>query len=131
MITSDEILARMRKGETADDIANEMAKALNAAQKVIEEEKSKSKKEQWFKEACAVAASSMNNALDAYGGWKGIDVDDLTWDADMCADIIKIACELNKVIDVHPDPKDMDTLESFAKNVKDTFDWFLKENGLK
>ena len=46
MYNSADILARLRKGETPDDIANEMANALNAAQDALKAEKAKAAQEE-------------------------------------------------------------------------------------
>ena len=54
MYNSADILARLRKGETPDDIANEMANALNEAQDALKAE-----------EAKAVQEKEKNEQLDA------------------------------------------------------------------
>ena len=54
MYNSADILARLRKGETPDDIANEMANALNEAQDALKAE-----------EAKAVQEKEKNDRLDA------------------------------------------------------------------
>ena len=54
MYNSADILARLRKGETPDDIANEMANALNEAQDTLKAE-----------EAKAVQEKEKNEQLDA------------------------------------------------------------------
>ena len=54
MYNSADILARLRKGETPDDIANEMANALNEAQDALKAE-----------EAEAVQEKEKNKQLDA------------------------------------------------------------------
>lgn len=61
MYNSADILARLRKGETPDDIANEMANALNAAQDALKAEEAKAvqekeKSEQLDKLAARIAA---------------------------------------------------------------------------
>ena len=97
-MTYEDILARMRKGETADNIADEMAKMLNKAQKQVAEEARTNQKEEDFKFACADAAAAMNYALKKYALWKNIDVSDLDWDADMCASIVDMVVNFKDLL---------------------------------
>ena len=65
MYNSADILARLRKGETPDDIANEMANALNEAQDALKAE-----------EAKAVQEEEKNKQLDALAARIAADVDE-------------------------------------------------------
>ena len=65
MYNSADILARLRKGETPDDIANEMANALDAAQDALKAE-----------EAKAVQEEEKNKQLDALAARIAADVDE-------------------------------------------------------
>lgn len=65
MYNSADILARLRKGETPEDIANEMAEALNAAQDTLKAE-----------EAKAVQEKEKNEQLDALAARIAADVDE-------------------------------------------------------
>ena len=72
MYNSADILARLRKGETPDDIANEMAEALNAAQDALKAEEAKAvqekeKDEQLDKLAARIAAD-VNEYLEVAAG---------------------------------------------------------------
>ena len=72
MYNSADILARLRKGETPDDIANEMAEALNAAQDALKAEEAKAvqekeKDEQLDKLAARIAAD-VNEYLEVATG---------------------------------------------------------------
>ena len=72
MYNSADILARLRKGETPDDIANEMANALNAAQDTLKAEEAKAvqekeKSEQLDKLAARIAAD-INEYLEVAAG---------------------------------------------------------------
>ena len=72
MYNSADILARLRKGETPDDIANEMANALNAAQDALKAEEAKAvqekeKNEQLDKLAARIAAD-VNEYLEVAAG---------------------------------------------------------------
>lgn len=72
MYSSADILARLRKGETPDDIANEMADALNAAQDTLKAEEAKAvqekeKNEQLDKLAARIAAD-VNEYLEVAAG---------------------------------------------------------------
>ena len=65
MYNSADILARLRKGETPDDIANEMANALNEAQDALKAE-----------EAKAVQEKEKNEQLDALAARIATDVNE-------------------------------------------------------
>ena len=72
MYSSADILARLRKGETPEDIANEMADALNAAQDTLKAEEAKAvqekeKNEQLDKLAARIAAD-VNEYLEVAAG---------------------------------------------------------------
>ena len=72
MYSSADILARLRKGETPDDIANEMANALNEAQDTLKAEEAKAvqekeKNEQLDKLAARIAAD-VNEYLEVAAG---------------------------------------------------------------
>lgn len=72
MYNSADILARLRKGETPEDIANEMANALNAAQDTLKAEEAKAvqekeKNEQLNKLAARIAAD-VNEYLEVAAG---------------------------------------------------------------
>lgn len=134
-MTYKDILARMRKGETADDIADEMAKMLNKAQKQVAEEIRTNQKEEDFKFACGDAADAMNYALEKYALWKNIDVSDLGWDSDMCANIIDMVVnfkDLLSVLGVSDSKKAV--RETKTRSGDDTFDAtvskFFKEFGI-
>lgn len=129
MITTDEILARMRNGETADTIADELAKVLNLAQKALIAEQANSKKETKYKEACANATAAINEALDAYADWKGVDMGEYKWDVETCAGIIELLAGFGDLLSVlglsnkSEEAKD-DTFE-------DIVDRFMRENNIK
>ena len=134
-MTYEDILARMRKGETADDIADEMAKMLNKAQKQVAEEARTNQKEEDFKFACAEAADAMNEALQRYAAWKGVDVSDLGWDADMCASIVDMVVNFKDLVAVLGMTEDKKAgRETKARSGDDTFDAtvskFFKEFGI-
>lgn len=134
-MTYEDILARMRKGETADDIADEMAKMLNKAQKQVAEEARTNQKEEDFKFACAEAANAMNYALEKYALWKNVDVSELGWDADMCANIIDMVINFKDLLVVlgATDNKKAGR-ETKTRSGDDTFDAtvskFFKEFGI-
>jgi len=100
LITTDEILARMRNGESADNIADELAKMLNLAQKELAKEQSKSKSETDFKRACENAADAVNDALDAYAHWKDTDMSDYMWTAETAANIIELLSSIGDLLDL-------------------------------
>ena len=134
-MTYEDILARMRKGETADDIADEMAKMLNKAQKQVAEEARTNQKEEDYKFACGEAADAMNEALAAYATWKNVDVSGLSWDADMCANIVDVVVNFKDLLTVLGVTEDKKAgRETKAHSGDDTFDAtvskFFKEFGI-
>ena len=82
MYNSADILARLRKGETPDDIANEMANALNAAQDALKAEEAKAvqekeKNEQLDKLAARIA-TDINEYLEVAAGIELTDEERMT-----------------------------------------------------
>ena len=82
MYSSADILARLRKGETPDDIANEMANALNEAQDTLKAEEAKAvqekeKNEQLDKLAARIAAD-VNEYLEVAAGIELTDEERMT-----------------------------------------------------
>lgn len=101
MITVDELMARMRNGESTDSIADELAKMLNMAEKAIAEEQTKSKNEKWFYEACAAAADAMNLALEAYADWQGLSFPaSMEMDEDSIVEVVKAYFGLDKFMNI-------------------------------
>ena len=99
MYNSADILARLRKGETPDDIANEMANALNAAQDALKAEEAKAaQEEEKNKQLDALAAriaDDMSEYLEAAAGVK------LTDDERMTAEEVReLADELSPLLDL-------------------------------
>ena len=82
MYSSADILARLRKGETPDDIANEMANALNEAQDTLKAEEAKAvqekeKSERLDKLAARIAAD-VNEYLEVAAGIELADEERMT-----------------------------------------------------
>lgn len=134
-MTYEDILARMRKGESADDIADEMAKMLNRAQKQVAEEEKANEQENEFMQACNEAAEAMNYALDVYGAWKNVNVGELAWDADMCAMIVQTVVGFGDLINVFNAKPAGPTEVKKSKSNDETFDEvvarFLRANNIK
>ena len=82
MYNSADILARLRKGETPDDIANEMANALNEAQDALKAEEAKAvQEEEKNKQLDALAAriaDDVSEYLEVAAGIKLIDEERMT-----------------------------------------------------
>lgn len=82
MYNSADILARLRKGETPDDIANEMANALNVAQDALKAEEAKAaQEEEKNKQLDALAAriaDDMSEYLEVATGIKLTDEERMT-----------------------------------------------------
>lgn len=82
MYNSADILARLRKGETPDDIANEMANALNEAQDALKAEEAKAVQEkevndQLDKLAARIAAD-INEYLEVATGFELLEDERMT-----------------------------------------------------
>ena len=82
MYSSADILARLRKGETPDDIANEMANALNEAQDTLKAEEAKAAQEKEVNEQldklAARIAADINEYLEVATGFELIGDERLT-----------------------------------------------------
>ena len=82
MYNSADILARLRKGETPDDIANEMANALNEAQDALKAEEAKAvQEEEKNKQLNALAAriaDDVSEYLEVAAGIKLTDEERMT-----------------------------------------------------
>ena len=97
----NDILLRLRKGETDADIAREMANTLNKAVKAYDAEKAaKSKKEETYKTACETATRAMNDALKAYGALNDIDMSEFYWDKKTCYTTIESYSLVKGVVNI-------------------------------
>lgn len=134
MYSSADILARLRKGETPDDIANEMANALNEAQDTLKAE-----------EAKAVQEKEKNEQLDALAARIAADVDEylevaagikLTDEERMTAEEVReLTDKLSPMLDMLKNMKVSVTKTPHFKTVKiqspeDVFTKFFKDMGI-
>ena len=134
MYNSADILARLRKGETPDDIANEMANALNEAQDTLKAE-----------EAKAVQEKEKNEQLDALAARIAADVDEylevaagikLTDEERMTGEEVRdLADELSPLLDLLKDMKVSVKKTPHTKTVKiqspeAVFAKFFKDMGI-
>ena len=134
MYSSADILARLRKGETPDDIANEMANALNEAQDALKAE-----------EAKAVQEEEKNKQLDALAARIAADVDEylevaagikLTDEERMTGEEVRdLADELSPLLDLLKDMKVSVKKTPHTKTVKiqspeAVFAKFFKDMGI-
>lgn len=93
MIDTKEIVARLQKGESIQDIGNSIAKILNAANAEYEKQLNESQKKKEL-------ASIITELLEWYGDWydedvSGYDVDTLV---DTFVDTIAAVSELDSVL---------------------------------
>ena len=99
MYNSADILARLRKGETPDDIANEMANALNEAQDTLKAEKAKAvQEEEKNKQLDALAAriaDDVSEYLEVAAGIKLTDEERMTGE-----EVRDLADELSPLLDL-------------------------------
>ena len=99
MYNSADILARLRKGETPDDIANEMANALNEAQDTLKAEKAKAvQEEEKNKQLDALAAriaDDVSEYLEVAAGIKLTDEERMTGE-----EVRELADELSPLLDL-------------------------------
>ena len=99
MYNSADILARLRKGETPDDIANEMANALNAAQDALKAEEAKAAQEKAKDEQldalAARIATDVNEYLEVATGFELIGDERMT-----AEEVRELADELSPLLDL-------------------------------
>ena len=99
MYNSADILARLRKGETPEDIANEMANALNEAQDALKAEEAKAvQEEEKNKQLDALAAriaDDVSEYLEVAAGIKLTDEERMTGE-----EVRELADELSPLLDL-------------------------------
>ena len=99
MYNSADILARLRKGETPDDIANEMANALNEAQDALKAEEAKAvqekEKNEQLNALAARIADDVSEYLEAAAGFELIGDERLT-----AEEVRELADELSPLLDL-------------------------------
>lgn len=134
MYNSADILARLRKGETPEDIANEMAEALNAAQDTLKAEEAKAVQEKEKNEQldalAARIAHDVNEYLEAAMGIKLIDEERMTG-----KEVRELADELSPLMDMLKDMKVSVKKTPHTKTVKiqspeAVFAKFFKDMGI-
>ena len=134
MYSSADILARLRKGETPDDIANEMANALNEAQDTLKAEEAKAvqekeKNEQLNKLAARIAAD-VNEYLEVAAGIELTDEERMTGE-----EVRELTDGLTPLVDLLKDMKVSVTKTPHTKTVKvrspeAVFAKFFKDMGI-
>ena len=134
MYSSADILARLRKGETPEDIANEMADALNAAQDTLKAEEAKAvqekeKNEQLDKLAARIAAD-VNEYLEVAAGIELTDEERMTGE-----EVRELADGLSPMLDMLKDAKITVKKTPHTKTVKihspeAVFAKFFKDMGI-
>ena len=134
MYSSADILARLRKGETPDDIANEMANALNEAQDTLKAEKAKAvQEEEKNKQLDALAAriaADVDEYLEVAAGIKLTDEERMTGE-----EVRELADELSPLLDLLKDMKISVKKTPHTKTVKiqspeAVFAKFFKDMGI-
>ena len=99
MYNSADILARLRKGETPDDIANEMANALNEAQDALKAEEAKAvqekEKNKQLDALAARIADDINEYLETATGFELIGDERMTGE-----EVRELADELSPLLDL-------------------------------
>ena len=99
MYNSADILARLRKGETPDDIANEMANALNEAQDALKAEEAKAvqekEKNKQLDALAARIADDVSEYLEVAAGIKLTDEERMTGE-----EVRDLADELSPLLDL-------------------------------
>ena len=134
MYNSADILARLRKGETPDDIANEMANALNEAQDTLKAEKAKAvQEEEKNKQLDALAAriaDDVSEYLEVAAGIKLTDEERMTSE-----EVRELADGLSPLLDLLKDMKVSVKKTPHTKTVKiqspeAVFAKFFKDMGI-
>ena len=134
MYNSADILARLRKGETPDDIANEMANALNEAQDALKAEEAKAvQEEEKNKQLDALAAriaDDVSEYLEVAAGIKLTDEERMTGE-----EVRDLANELSPLLDLLKNMKVSVKKTPYSKTVKiqspeAVFAKFFKDMGI-
>ena len=134
MYNSADILARLRKGETPEDIGNEMTNALNEAQDTLKAEEAKAvqekeKNEQLDKLAARIAAD-VNEYLEVAAGIKLTDEEHMT-----AEEVRELTDSLSPLLDMLKDAKITVKKTPHTKTVKiqspeAVFAKFFKDMGI-
>ena len=134
MYNSADILARLRKGETPDDIANEMANALNEAQDALKAEEAKAvqekEKNEQLNALAARIADDVSEYLEVAAGIKLTDEERMTGE-----EVRDLANELSPLLDMVKNMKVSVTKTPHTKTVKiqspeAVFAKFFKDMGI-
>ena len=134
MYNSADILARLRKGETTDDIAKEMANALNEAQDALKAEEAKAvqekEKNEQLNALAARIADDVSEYLEVAAGIKLTDEERMTSE-----EVRELADELSPLLDLLKDTKITVKKTPHSKTVKiqspeAVFAKFFKDMGI-
>ena len=134
MYNSADILARLRKGETPEDIANEMTNALNEAQDTLKAEEAKAVQEKEKNEQldalAARIATDVNEYLEVAAGIELTDEERMTGE-----EVRELADGLSPMLDMLKDAKITVKKTPHTKTVKiqspeAVFAKFFKDMGI-
>ena len=134
MYSSADILARLRKGETPEDIANEMTNALNEAQDTLKAEEAKAvqekEKNKQLDALAARIATDVNEYLEVAAGIKLTDEERMTGE-----EVRELADGLSPMLDMLKDAKITVKKTPHTKTVKiqspeAVFAKFFKDMGI-
>ena len=134
MYSSADILARLRKGETPEDIANEMTNALNEAQDTLKAEEAKAvqekEKNKQLDALAARIAADVNEYLEAAAGIELTDEERMTGE-----EVRELADGLSPMLDMLKDAKITVKKTPHTKTVKiqspeAVFAKFFKDMGI-
>ena len=134
MYSSADILARLRKGETPEDIANEMTNALKEAQDTLKADEAKAVQEKEKNEQldalAARIATDVNDFLEAIAGIKLTDEERMTGE-----EVRELADGLSPMLDMLKDAKITVKKTPHTKTVKiqspeAVFAKFFKDMGI-
>ena len=134
MYNSADILARLRKGETPEDIANEMTNALNEAQDTLKAEEAKAvqekEKNKQLDALAARIATDVNEYLEAAAGIKLTDEERMTGE-----EVRELTDGLSPMLDMLKDAKITVKKTPHTKTVKiqspeAVFAKFFKDMGI-
>ena len=134
MYNSADILARLRKGETPEDIANEMTNALNEAQDTLKAEEAKAvqkkEKNEQLNALAARIATDVNEYLEVAAGIELTDEERMT-----AEEVRELTDELSPLLDMLKDAKITVKKTPHTKTVKiqspeAVFAKFFKDMGI-
>ena len=127
-----DIMARLQKGESVEDIAAQMTKDINAANAAFQEEKNKKSKLQTKIKAARAAMDALADFYELYAGsddlvvtgLRELDAEEVVNDVEKEWPVIELLMGLSK--DSNPKPRAKDDGKSAADPIEDFLNKFVR-----